>query len=122
MDVIPNTWEMKTPIEAKKSVLIFRPYFGPTQTRSFGAGDPSHDWELGSSDSARDDYIEIKHFWDDHFPGIQFYLYDVELDETRVYEIISDFSGHYNTPDSYAWSFRISECYPFTVIAGSPPP
>lgn len=122
MDVIPNFWVWKTPITAKKDVLVFTPIFGPSQTRSFGDGNPHHDWELGNDDSDHDDFLEIKEFWDNHYPGVQFYMYDPQLNETRTYEIDSDFSEHYNHADSYSWSFRIKECYPFAVITGTPPP
>lgn len=122
METIPNFWAYKTPIEAKKEVLLFKPYSGPTQTRSFGSGAPQHHWKLGDPDINHEDFLEIKEFWDTHFPGVQFYLWDPQLDESRVYEIVSNFANHYNTEDSYSWSFRISECYPYTVTEGPPPP
>lgn len=121
MEVIPNYWEWKTPITAKKKVLAFEPYYGPRQTRTFGLGDPQHDWELGNNDSSYENFIEIKEFWNEHYPGVDFYLYDPPLDETRVYQIDSDMAESYNHADSFAWSFRIKESFPYTVISGPPP-
>lgn len=122
MDTIPNFWVWKTPITASKAVLMFTPYWGPTQSRSFGDGSPSHNWELGNDDCSHEDFNTIKTFWATHYPGIQFYLYDPQLNESRIYEIDSDFGEHYNDGDSYSWSFRIKEAYPYTRIAGAPPP
>jgi hypothetical protein len=122
LDTIPNFWTYKDPINAKKAALIFTPIWGPTQTRSFGDGSAQHDWELSNDDSSHEDFLTIKAFWVAKYPGVQFYLYDVQLNETRVYEIDSDFSEHYNHQDSYAWSFRIKECHPFAVIVGPPSP
>lgn len=122
MDVIPNFWEWKTPITARKNVLKFKPYAGPSQTRTFGTSQPFHDWELGNGDSSFENFQTIKAFWNTHHPTPSFYLYDPVLDETRTYEIDSDFAETYNHQDSYSWSFRISELYPYTRIAGPPPP
>jgi hypothetical protein len=121
MEVLPNYWEYKSPAEARKDVSVFTPYWGPDQTRGYGDGSPRHHWELGNADSAREDAIEMKAFWGEHFPGIQFYMYDPEVDETRVYTFDSNYGFHYNPGDSHAWSVRIKEAWPYTRIAGTPP-
>lgn len=120
MATIPNYWVWKTPIVAQKDVGRFKPYSGPSQTRGFGNGNPCHKWELGNDDSDHDEFAEIKTFWDDNYPGVEFDLYDPQLDESRVYEITSNFTEHYNHADSYAWSFTIEEVFPYTATAGEP--
>lgn len=122
MEILPNYWTYKSPIEAKKDVLKFRPYSGPNQTRSLSGEDEYHEWEIGNDDSDHDNFLALKAFWRVHYPGVQFYLHDVQLDETRVYEIDSNLSEHYNHQDSYSWKMRISEAFPYTVISGAPPP
>lgn len=120
-DTIPNTWDYKRPITAHKSVLVFNPYFGPRQTRTFGNGNPEHAWEIGNDDTDRTDFIAQKTFWNSHFPGIPVYLYDPQIDEYRTYEIDSDFNYSYSPGDSYSWSYKIKEVYPYTANPGPPP-
>jgi hypothetical protein len=119
--VIPNFWTWKTPITAAKSVLVFRPYYGPVQTRTFGIGELQHAWELSNDDSSYADFNTIKTFWNTNYPGIDFYLYDPQLNETRLYQIDSDFAESYNHQDSFSWGFRIRETFPYTKLVGPPP-
>jgi hypothetical protein len=120
-DTIPNTWDYKKQITAAKKVLVFEPYSGPRQTRTFGDGTPIHSWEIGNEDSDRADFIAIKQFWDDHYPGIPFYLYDPQVDEYRTFEIDSDFAQTYAQGESYSWGFRIKEVFPYLAVVGTPP-
>lgn len=120
-DTIPNTWDYKRPITAHKDVLVFQPYFGPRQTRTFGDGSEQHSWEIGNDDTDRTDFIAMKTFWNTHFPGVPVYLYDPQLDEHRTYEIDSDMNISYAAGESYAWSYKIREVYPYTAVAGPPP-
>jgi len=115
--ILPNYWDYKNPVHAKKNVLIWRPIHGPSQSRGFGDNKPIHDWELGNDDSSYENYLEMKAFWDYHYPGKLFDMIDPVLLERRVYEIDSDFDSLYNHQDSYAWSMRIKEAYPYAVIA-----
>lgn len=119
---IPNYWTYQNPIEATKDTLRFTPYFGPEQTRGFGDGGAHHNWEIGDDDSDHDNFVTIKSFWETNFPGVHFYLYDPQLDETRTYEIDSTLTFHYNHQDSYSWKMKIKEVYPYTKISGPPPP
>lgn len=117
MDTIPNYWEWKNPVEAKKDVRVFRPYYGPSQTRGFGNSSAIHEWELGADDSDFDDFTEMKEFWNSHYPGIPVILFDPVLIEARVYEINSDFSALYNPGgNSFSWKFRIREAYPYETV------
>lgn len=115
--IIPNYWTWKTPIVAKKEVLTFKPIYGPTQTRGFGDSPAMHDWELGNDDSSFENFQEIKAFWNWHHPGLQFDMIDPVQVERRRYEVDSDYGFQYNHADSYQWSFRIREAWPFHVIA-----
>lgn len=114
--VIPNYWDYQNPIEAVKKKLEFEPIAGPTQHRTFGGPSPQHKWELGSDDSGRDEYLEMKAFWDWHDPGKQFLMYDPQAEETRRYETDSNWSGLYKVGESYSWKFRIKEVWPFAII------
>ena len=114
MDIIPNFWTYKNPISAKKSVLMFIPMFGPTQTRSVGDGSPVHNWELSNDDLSHEDFLAIYAFWNSHYPGVSIELHDPQLSVKRVYQIDSDFNFHYNGADSYSVNFRIQEVYPYT--------
>lgn len=114
--IIPNFWKWQTPIHAKKDVLIFKPIFGPTQTRGFGDGAPILDWELSNDDSSYADFIELKAFWDYHHPGKQFDMVDPNIPERRTYETDSDFDYSYNHADSVTWACRIKEAYPFVAV------
>lgn len=116
MALIPNYWEFKTPIKAHKDVLVWRPYAGPTQTRTFGAGAVQHEYELGNSDDEEDQFFEIKTFWIDRYPGVSFELYDPISDETRSFEFDSDLSFHYNENGGVAWKVLIKEVYPYAII------
>lgn len=113
--IIPNYWTWKTPIHAKKDVLIFRPIYGPSQTRGFGDSSPIHDWELGNEDSEIDRFQEIRDLWDWHHPGRQFDLIDPVLEERRTYETDSDIDYHYNDSGGVTWHLRIKEAYPYVV-------
>lgn len=115
--VIPNFWTWRNPIHAKKDVLIFKPVYGPTQTRGFGDSSPIHDWELGNEDSEIDNFLELKAFWDWHHPGRPFDLVDPVLEERRTYESDSDLNYHYNDSGGVSWSMRIKEAYPYAVVA-----
>lgn len=115
--ILPNYWTFKDPVHAKKEVQIWRPISGPSQSRSFG--DPTkaiHDWELSDDDSSYENFLEMKAFWLYHYPGRQFDMVDPVLLERRTYEFDSDFDSMYNHQDSYTWSVRIKEAYPYAVI------
>jgi len=114
--IIPNYFGWKTPIHAKKDVLIFKPIYGPTQTRGFGDSSAIHDWELGNDDSEVDNFDELKAFWDWHHPGRQFDLDDPITLERRVYETDSDLDYHYLDSGGVTWAMRIKEAYPYTVV------
>lgn len=116
MDRISNFWEWKNPVTAKKTVLVFQPISGPSQSRSFGDNVPIHEWELGAADSSHEEFTEVKAFWDSHYPGDTFELFDPQSEEIRIFEFDSDFSLHYNDADSYSWSVRIREVFPYEVI------
>lgn len=116
MALIPNYWQLKTPIKAHKDVLIWRPYAGPTQTRTFGSGAAQHEYELGNDDSEIDQFEELREFWDDHYPGVSFELNDPVTQETRAYEFDSDLSFNYNENGGVAWKVLIKEIFPYVVI------
>lgn len=117
MDTIPNYWAYKAPIEAEKDVLIFRPIYGPSQTRGFGDGSPIHKWEIGNDDSDQTNFLAIKAFWVAKYPGVAFILNDVVIGEKRAYEFDSNLAYQYNPGgESYSWSVRIKEVYPYVVI------
>lgn len=113
--IIPNYWTWKNPIHAKKDGLIWRPIYGPSQSRGFGDSSAIHDWELGNDDSEIDRAVEMLAFWDYHHPGRQFDLDDPVLEERRTYEIDSDIDYHYNDSGGVTWSFRIKEAFPYAV-------
>jgi hypothetical protein len=114
--VFPNYWAWRTPIHAKKDVLVWRPIFGPSQTRGFGDGSAIHDWELGNEDSEITRFDAIKAFWEYHHPGRQFDLVDPVREERRTYEFDSDLDYHYNDSGGVTWSVRIKEAYPYAAI------
>lgn len=114
--VIPNYWDYQNPIEAIKKKLQFEPIAGPTQNRSFGSPASQHRWELGSDDNSREQYLEMKAFWDWHDPGKQFLMWDPQAEETRRYETDSNWSGLYKVGESYSWKFRIKEVWPYAII------
>lgn len=113
--IIPNYWTWKTPIHAKKEGLIWRPIYGPTQSRGFGNSSAIRDWELGNDDSEIDKFKELYAFWNYHHFGRQFDLSDPVLEERRTYEIDSDLDYHYNDSGGVTWSLRIKEAYPYVV-------
>lgn len=113
--IIPNYWARKTPITAKKEVQIFRPKYGPSQSRGVGLGELIHEWELGNEDSIEERFIELKAFYDYHHPGIQFDMVDPFLQERRTYVVDSDIAYNYNDRGGVSWSFRIKEEYPYVV-------
>lgn len=115
--VIPNYWIWKTAIHAKKPILIFRPIFGPSQSRGFGDNSAVHDWELVNDDCSYEHFIEMRSFWDYHYPGKQFDLIDPVLNERRTYEADSDLDFSYNHADSFTWGARIKEAYPYALVA-----
>lgn len=114
--LLPVLWSMGNPITAHKEILYWRPTEGPSQSRTFGSGKHIRDWELSNDDNSYLEFLEIKDFHLFHFPGMVFDLYDPILEERRTYEIDSDMNYHYNTADSYAWSFRIKEAYPYALV------
>lgn len=120
LNVLPQLWTWKAPITIDKDVLVFKPYYGPSQTRSFGPGDSFHSWEIGDDDADELSYNTMLQFWENHYPGVEFFMYDPQLDETRTYEIDSGFGAMYNHSVSYSWKFRIKESYPYTVTPGAP--
>jgi hypothetical protein len=113
--IIPNYWTWRNPIHAKKEGLIWRPIYGPTQTRGFGDSSAIHDWELGNDDSEIEKFEEMYAFWNYHHFGRQFDLNDPVLEERRTYEIDSDIDYHYNDSGGVTWSLRIKEAYPYVV-------
>jgi len=113
--IIPNYWAWKTPIHAKKEGLIFRPIYGPTQTRGFGDSSAIHDWELGNDDSEIEKFQEMYAFWNYHHFGRKFDLNDPVLEERRTYETDSDIDYHYNDSGGVTWSLRIKEAFPYVV-------
>jgi hypothetical protein len=114
--LLPPYWAWRQPVAAEKAALIFRPIYGPSQSRSFGDNSHIRNWELSNDDSSFENWQEIVafHLW--HFPGILFDMVDPVIPERRRYEIDSNLNFHYNHADSYAWSFRIKEAYPFALI------
>jgi hypothetical protein len=114
--IIPNFWKWQNPVHATKDVLIFKPIFGPTQTRGFGDGSPILGWELSNDDSSYDNFIELKAFWDYHHPGRQFDMIDPNIPERRTYETDSDLDYSYNHADSVTWAMRIKESYPYALV------
>jgi hypothetical protein len=114
--IIPNFWRWQNPIHAQKDVLIFKPIFGPTQSRGFGNSSPIHAWELSNDDSSYDNFIELQAFWNYHHPGRQFDLIDPNMPERRTYETDSDMDYSYNHADSVTWAMRIKESYPYTAV------
>lgn len=113
--VLPNYWARRTPITAKKDVQIFRPKYGPTQSRGTGLNEDIHEWELSNEDSTEERFKELRIFWRYHHPGKQFDLVDPFLQERRTYIFDSDLAWNYNDRGGVTWSTRIKEEYPYAV-------
>lgn len=114
--IVPNYWDLKSPVTAKKSVQVFKPKYGPTQTRSFGGGEARLAWELKNDDSDLERGQEMKAFWDWHHPGKEFDLFDPVPWERRRYIIDSDLAYFYETTGGMSWGFRIEEAFPYALI------
>lgn len=113
MAVLPNYWSWKNPVIMKKDVLIFKPISGPKQTRTLSPS--AHNWELGNEDTSYERFLEMEAFWDAHHPGKKFAMIDPVKNERRTYQTDSDYNGHYNSADSFSWSGRIEEAWPYVV-------
>jgi hypothetical protein len=112
--IVPNYWALKTPVEAKKDVQVFKPKRGPKQFRSFD--EMMLGWDLKNDDSDLERGLEMRSFWNWHHPGKEFDLFDVVTWERRRYQIDSNMSYFYETTGGMSWGFRIEEAYPYVVI------
>jgi hypothetical protein len=116
--LVPTYWKFNNPIHAKKpGVQVFRPIYGPTQTRSSGLGEHVHDWELSNPDSDLEEFEELKAWHLFHYPGKLVDLINPSgtVNERRTYLIDSDLDYEYNQRGGVSWSFRIKEEYPYVV-------
>jgi hypothetical protein len=113
--VIPNYWSFKNPVRARKEVQVFRPKYGPTQTRGFGLGELIHDWELSNPNNEVERFKELKAFYGYHHPGKLFDLIDPVLGERRVYLFDSELEYDYTPEGMISWRVRIAEQYPYVA-------
>lgn len=105
--VMPTLWEFRRPVTAKKRVRVFEPKDGPRQSRTDQG--KKETWELGNGDGFYDDYLEVEAFWDAHYPGKTFILYDTTLEREITCYFDSDLKREANSDLSVAWSVVVKE-------------
>lgn len=104
---MPRLWEFRRPVTIKKRVRVFEPKDGPRQSRTDQG--KKETWELGNNDSFYEDYLEVEAFWDAHYPGKTFVLYDTTLEREITCYFDSDLKREANSDLAVAWSVVVKE-------------